>query len=234
MQIVGHGIDPSVVTGLTDPANTWPEIVPDFRTAVESWFGAARTVSRALLVACCDALGLAPGHFDTMTDHFIDALKMNNYALPDGEIDVAEELTGMGAHTDFGILTPTRCLACKCSIRTASGTMSSARRRRPAGQPGRRDGTVDQRPLAFDRPPGEPASRRGRILRRRFAAFFFDGNHDAVIETLPGCAHPDRPGYPPITVADDINAKLAGMKSGIAPQGTADREAARVLAATGG
>ena len=70
----------------------------------------------------------------------------------------------------------------------------------------------------------------GRILRRRSAAFFFDGNADAVIETLPGCARTDHPGYPPITVAENIDAKLAGMKSGIAPVG-AEREAQRVMAA---
>jgi isopenicillin N synthase-like dioxygenase len=70
----------------------------------------------------------------------------------------------------------------------------------------------------------------GRILRRRSAAFFFDGNYDAVIETLPGCSRTDRPGYPPITIADNINAKLAGMKSGVAPD-SAEREALRVLTA---
>ena len=73
----------------------------------------------------------------------------------------------------------------------------------------------------------------GRIIRRRSAAFFFDGNHDAVIETLPGCSRTDQPGYPPITIADNINAKLAGMKQGIAPK-DAQREAQRLTSAHSG
>jgi hypothetical protein len=32
-------------------------------------------------------------------------MKMNNYALPEGEIRISGDMTGMGAHTDFGILT---------------------------------------------------------------------------------------------------------------------------------
>ena len=71
----------------------------------------------------------------------------------------------------------------------------------------------------------------GAIERRRSAAFFFDGNHDAVIEALPGTLAPGAQPYPPITIAEHLTAKLAGMKSGTAPTGT-EREAARVLNAT--
>jgi isopenicillin N synthase-like dioxygenase len=72
----------------------------------------------------------------------------------------------------------------------------------------------------------------GTIQRRRSAAFFHDGNVDAVIETLPTCVGDGSP-YPPITVGAHIRAKLAGSRAGVATAG-ADREAARVLAAQGG
>ena len=72
----------------------------------------------------------------------------------------------------------------------------------------------------------------GSIRRRRSAAFFHDGNIDAVIEALPSCvddAHPRL--YGPITVGEHIQAKLAGSRGlKLNEQGT-DREAARVRAA---
>jgi isopenicillin N synthase-like dioxygenase len=72
----------------------------------------------------------------------------------------------------------------------------------------------------------------GTIRRRRSAAFFHDGNIDAVIETLPTCRGDGSP-YPPITVGDHIRAKLAGSRAGVA-NADAEREAARVLAAQAG
>ncbi|UGT55537.1 isopenicillin N synthase family dioxygenase [Nocardia asteroides] len=216
------------------PENTWPEGVPGFRPAVEAWFTAARTVSRALLTACGDALGLPRGYFDALIDHSIDALKMNNYTLPEGEIDLAAELTGMGAHTDFGILTVLWADQVPgLQILDQDGAWHDVR---PA------DGALlvnlgdamarwtNDRWLSTVHRVNPPVV-DGRILRRRSAAFFFDGNYDAVIETLPGHSSADRPGYPPITIAENINAKLAGMKSGVAPSGTTEREARRVLAA---
>ncbi|MFC4127925.1 isopenicillin N synthase family dioxygenase [Nocardia rhizosphaerae] len=213
--------------------NTWPAAAPSFQPAVLAWFAAAREVSRVLLTAFTDALGLAPGYFEHMIDYSIDTLKMNNYTLPEGEIELAGELTGMGAHTDFGILTvlwADRVPGLQVldhegvwhDVQPADGALlvnlGDAMAR----------WTNDRWRSTVHRV--DPPVVDGRILRRRSAAFFFDGNFDAVIETLPGCARTDHPGYPPITVADNINAKLAGMKAGIAPEG-AEREARRVLAA---
>ncbi len=160
------------------PTNTWPDAAPGFRPAVESWFDAARGLSRVLLTAFTDALGLPPGYFDGMTDHSIDALKLNNYTLPEGEIELAGELTGMGAHTDFGILT---VLVGRPGARAPGARSRGAvarrgtRRRRAAGQPRRRHGAVDERPVAIDCPPRRPARRRrpdpassiGSVLLRR-------------------------------------------------------------------
>ncbi|AHW62696.1 Putative isopenicillin-N synthase [Corynebacterium glyciniphilum AJ 3170] len=221
------------------PDNSWPtEITPSFRPAVEAWFREASRVSRALLTAFTDALNLSSGYFDEMVDHSIDALKMNHYTLPEGDIDLTGELTGMGAHTDFGILTvlwADRVPGLQVldregawhAIEPAEGALivnlGDAMAR----------WTNDRWMSTVHRV--DPPVVNGRIIRRRSAAFFFDGNHDAVIETLPGCegaaAGDCAAGYPPITVADNINAKLAGMKDGIAPS-DAGREAARVTSAS--
>lgn len=46
-------------------------------------------------------------------------------------------------------------------------------------------------------------------MRRRSAAFFHDGNADAVISVLPGCAtEEDTVRYESVTVADHLAAKL--------------------------
>lgn len=215
------------------PDNTWPDAAPGFRPAVERWFDEARTVSRILLCAFTDALGLPDGYFASMVDHSIDALKMNNYTLPEGEIDLIGELTGMGAHTDFGILTVLWADQVPgLQVLDHDGVWHDVEPADGALIVNLGDAmarwTNDRWRSTIHRV--DPPVVDGRILRRRSVAFFFDGNHDAVIETLPGCARTDQPGYPPITIADNINAKLAGMKSGIAPQG-AEREAARVGAA---
>ncbi|MCW2523964.1 MAG: 2OG-Fe(II) oxygenase, partial [Frankiales bacterium] len=68
----------------------------------------------------------------------------------------------------------------------------------------------------------------GQLVPRRSAAFFHDGNIDAVIECLPGCVSPDRPAlYEPVTVGDHLAAKLAGSRAG-QPNARAAREAARL------
>lgn len=223
--------------GLPEPSypdNTWPDdVVPSFRPAVEEWFAAARGVSRVLLRGFAEGLGLAADYFDSMTDHSIDALKMNNYTLPEGEIELAGDLTGMGAHTDFGILTVLWADQVPgLQVLDHEGAWHDVQ---PAD-----DALIVNLGDAMARWTNDtwrstihrvdPPVVDGRIIRRRSAAFFFDGNHDAVIETLPGCSRTDQPGYPPITIADNINAKLAGMKQGIAPK-DAEREAQRLTSA---
>ncbi|WP_067666887.1 isopenicillin N synthase family dioxygenase [Nocardia miyunensis] len=216
------------------PANRWPD-VPGFRDSVAAYLSEVTVLSRALLRACSDALGLGPNYFDDLIDHSIDTLKMNNYALPPGAIELDGPLTGMGAHTDFGILTvlwADRVAGLEVlgpdavwhSVVPAPGAflvnLGDAFAR----------WTNDRWRSTLHRV--DPPVVDGRIERRRSAAFFFDGNHDAVIEPLPGTVRPGEDAYPPITIAAHLQAKLAGMKRGKTPAG-ADREAARVLDAAG-
>jgi isopenicillin N synthase-like dioxygenase len=68
----------------------------------------------------------------------------------------------------------------------------------------------------------------GVLVPRRSAAYFHDGNVDAVIECLPSCVRPGRPpAYEPVTVGEHLRAKLAGSRAGQLT-GTAQREAARL------
>jgi len=54
----------------------------------------------------------------------------------------------------------------------------------------------------------------GVIQRRRSAAYFHDGNIDAVISTLPTCIEPDGGQYPPITIGEHLAVKLASSRAG--------------------
>ena len=67
----------------------------------------------------------------------------------------------------------------------------------------------------------------GTIERRRSAAFFHDGNTDALISTIPSCLG-DGELYPPITIGEHLAAKLAGSRAGRSNP-AAERESARVL-----
>ncbi|MFC9660719.1 isopenicillin N synthase family dioxygenase [Nocardia sp. NPDC127606] len=214
-------------------ANNWPEAAPGFRPAIDTYFAHAQRLSRILLRAFTAALRLPADYFDTLTDHSIDALKMNNYALPEGELRLDGDMTGMGAHTDFGILTILWADRVPgLQVLDKHGHWHNVQPTEGALLINLGDAmarwTNDRWMSTLHRV--DPPIIDGRIRRRRSAAFFFDGNHDAVIQALPGTLAPGEQGYPPITVADNINAKVAGLKGITTPAPTA-RETARVLAA---
>jgi isopenicillin N synthase-like dioxygenase len=71
----------------------------------------------------------------------------------------------------------------------------------------------------------------GVLVPRRSAAYFHDGNVDAVIECLPSCVSEGNPArYEPGTVGEHLAAKLAGSRGGQRnPHAT--REVARLRSA---
>jgi isopenicillin N synthase-like dioxygenase len=181
-----------------------------------------------------DALGLPAGFFAPYTDHSLDVLRMNNYALEPGALELDGDLTGMGEHTDYGIVTVLWADQVKgLQVLGRDGSWNDVM---PA------DGALlinlgdlmarwtNERWMSTLHRVKPPIV-NGRIERRRSAAFFHDGNIDAVIETLPTCLDADgTSAYPTITVGEHIRAKLAGSRAGVANM-AAEREAARVLAA---
>jgi isopenicillin N synthase-like dioxygenase len=214
--------------------NTWPD-VPGFEAAVLAYFREAARVARTLTTVFADALGLPAGFFDRFTGHSIDVLRMNNYALPPGEVELDGDLTGMGEHTDYGIVTVL------WADRVAGLQVLGADRawHDVMPEPGAllvNLGDLTARwtnerwlsTLHRVKPPVVD----GRIERRRSAAFFHDGDLDALIATIPTCLAPgETPTYPPITVGDHLAAKLAGSRAGVR-NAAAEREAARVRSAT--
>jgi isopenicillin N synthase-like dioxygenase len=218
--------------------NPWPTEVDGFERRVAAWMAEADAVAHRLLTVFADALGLPAGYFERYTDHSLNVLRMNNYALPEGErIELDGDLIGMGEHTDFGIVTLLWADDVKgLQVLGADG------------------GWHDVSPL-----PGallinfgdlmarwtnerwrstlhrvKPPIVDGTIRRRRSAAFFLDGNHDAVISVLPGVVRDgEAPLYAPITVADHVDAKLRGSRGLEVNTAGTEREAERVTASLG-
>ncbi|EOM77565.1 isopenicillin N synthase family oxygenase [Rhodococcus rhodnii] len=213
--------------------NLWPD-VDGFRERVEAYFGHASRVARTLTTVFADALGRDADFFDALTDHSIDVLRMNNYALPEGTVSLDGDLTGMGEHTDFGLVTVLWAdRVAGLQVLGGDGIWHDVAPAEGALLVNLGDLTAR---LTNDRWLStlhrvKPPIVDGSIVRRRSVAFFHDGNVDAVVETLPSHLDADDGlAYEPITVRDHIAAKLAGSRQGKANT-AAVREAARVLAA---
>lgn len=216
--------------------NVWPDGLEHFQGDVQAWLQHADVVARILIRVFEDALGLPSGHFDDMTDHSLNVLRMNNYALPEGaRVDLDGDLIGMGEHTDFGIVT----LLWADDVKGLQVLGSDGSWNDVSPLPGAllvNLGDVTARltnehwksTLHRVKPPVID----GSIRRRRSAAYFFDGNVDAVIATLPGILEPGEAElYRPVTVGEHIEAKLRGSRGLQNNTEDTEREAARVLSA---
>ena len=85
--------------------NVYPAEVPEFEAAVTDWFMAAGTVARTMVRIFGVALGGREDYFVPFTDHSIDVLRINNYRPPAAGVILEPGQLGMGAHTDYGIVT---------------------------------------------------------------------------------------------------------------------------------
>lgn len=225
----GLDLDPIVYA-----VNRWPDTLPEFRPAVESWFDAARSVAETMTSVFAVALGLDERFFDAFTDHSIDILRMNNYQLPE-DVILDDGQLGMGAHTDYGIVTvlwadPVAGL----EILPVGGNWHPVR---PAeGELLINLGDLlarwsNDRWLSTMHRVVPPRDESGQLIRRRSAAFFHDGNADAVVSTLAPCRFADGSSeYDDVTVAEHLAQKLGGSR-GLDLNEHAEREAARAVGA---
>ena len=220
-----HGLDPVVYA-----ANIWPA-TPGFRPAVDAWFAAAGTVARTMTAIFAASLGLPDGYFTAYTDHSIDVLRINHYAVPPG-IELADGQLGMGAHTDYGIVTilwadPVPGL----EILRPDGNWLPVTPHPGALLINLGDLTerwTNDRWTSTMHRVVPPRDADGELVRRRSAAYFHDGNADASISTLPTCRAADgSSNYPDVTVAEHLAAKLGGSR-GLQLNTSATREAARI------
>jgi isopenicillin N synthase-like dioxygenase len=226
----GLGLPPDVYA-----ANVYPAAeVPAFEAAVTAWFAAAGRVARTMVRIFGVALGGREDYFEQFTDHSIDVLRVNNYRLlaPDAELEPGQ--LGMGAHTDYGIVTVLWADQVPgLEIHGADGGWHPVLPADGALLVNLGDATArwtNEEWISTMHRVAAPRS-GGAAVPRRSAAFFHDGNVDAVIQSLPSCVSAANPAkYQPITVGDHLAAKLAGSRGGqLNPY--AEREVARLRSA---
>jgi isopenicillin N synthase-like dioxygenase len=216
-------------------ANVYPaREVPEFEAAVSEWFGAAGAVARTMVRIFGVALGGREDYFADVTGHSIDVLRMNNYRLPHPGTPLEPDQLGMGAHTDYGIVTV--LWADRVPGLEILGADGGWHPVMPAG-----GALLVNLGDAIARWTNEEwistmhrvAAPRvnGVLVPRRSAAYFHDGDVDALIECLPSCVSAANPArYAPVTVGEHLAAKLAGSRSGqLNPYAT--REVARLRTA---
>ncbi len=217
------------------PENVWPDAAPGFQPAVARYFEEARRVARTMVEIFEDALDVPQGTLSGLTGHSLDVLRMNNYALPPGTVNLDGDLTGMGEHTDYGIVTVLWAdRVAGLQVLDTSGTWHDVQPNQGAllinlgDVTARLTNEVWLSTLHRVKPPIVD----GTIIRRRSAAFFHDGDYDAVVAPLASCiAETGAPLYEPITVGEHITQKLAGSRA-LQANRDAVREAARVAAAS--
>jgi isopenicillin N synthase-like dioxygenase len=221
-------------------SNPWPACDADFegqrfRSAVEAYFAEAGRVARTLCRIFADALGVDPELFASVTDHSADVLRMINYALAPGSVARDADPLGMGAHTDYGIVTVLWADRVPgLQVLGPDGLWQDVQPAEGALLVNLGDLTArwtnDRWLSTLHRV--KPPVVEGVIQLRRSAAYFHDGNIDAMISTIPTCVGSDGRQYPPISIGEHLSVKLASSRAG-KPNTTAGPEAERARFAKG-
>lgn len=199
--------------------NVWPEKPVGFRAALVDYFNEAHRVALALTDVFALALGLEPGWFRPYVDRSTTTMRTINYTnfgrSGDGPARPDPDELGMGAHTDYGVVT----------VLWADGQPGlqildpEGRWRLVASEPDNL--LVNLGDLTAEWTNDRWRSTLHRVLppsmvgaeRRRSTAFFLDGNWDARIECLPTCTGPDNPPkYEPVLAGEHLVAKLMGPR----------------------
>jgi len=220
------------------PENIWPAQPRDFRAQVEAWFAHAGALARTMTEIFAVALGLPSNYFVALQNRSVDTMRLNHYSLyneqlPSAAVRLEPGQMGMGGHTDYGIVTVlwADAVAPGLQLMDADGNWHDVMPAPGALLINLGDMLArwtNDRWLSTMHRVLPPIDAQGRIVRRRSAAYFHDGNYDAVIACLPGCSDADHPVlYAPITVGEHLEAKLRGSR-GLTLNATAEREAARL------
>jgi isopenicillin N synthase-like dioxygenase len=213
-------------------ANTWPEVA-GFQERIDAWRSEAARVARTMCRIFEDALGLPEGLLARQATHPIEVLRLNNYALPEGTtVQLDEDMIGMGEHTDYGIVTILWADRVKGLQVLHDGVWNDVIPVEGALLVNLGDLTTR---LTNERWPStlhrvKPPIVGGTIQRRRSAAFFFDGDPEALFGPLDPFVDEAHPAlYSPVTGDEHFRAKLAGSRAGVLNT-KAERESQRVVA----
>jgi isopenicillin N synthase-like dioxygenase len=198
--------------------NIWPASPPELRPALTAYFAAVRGVAHTLLDVFAAALSLPDGYFAPFATHSTDTMRVNHYATAPGDPDPLDGQVGMGAHTDYGIVTvlygdqvPGLQIlgpgGVWHDVAPAPGAFLVNLGDLTAQWTNDRWRSTLHRVLPPARLPDRPNVRRS-------VAFFHDGNWDALIECLPTCTSASNPPrYEPVTAGEHLMRKVLGPRT---------------------
>ena len=194
--------------------NIWPTEPADLRRALVGYFRSARQVALTLTEIFAAALGLPAGWFAPYVDRSTTTMRAIRYEHRPGDAAPLDGQQRMGAHTDYGIVTV-------LYAEPVAGLQIVG----PDGNwidviPADDALVINLGDLTAQWTNDQWRSTVHRVVPptdaptvRRSAAFFLDGNWDALIECLPTCrSATDPPRYPPVTAGEHLMAKLMGPR----------------------
>lgn len=199
-------------------ANVWPEHPARFREVALAYWDAVCGVGERMMDVFALALGLSDRWFLPAYDRAPHVIRYNNYQRRDGMGEPQPGQMRMGAHSDYGACTI--LLADAVPGLQIVGPDGAWHDVQPA--PGAflvnlgdllAEWTNDRWRSTLHRVVPPPTGTTGPF-RRRSIAFFFEANHDFVVEVLPTCTSAEHPPkYAPITAGDHLMAKLMGPRT---------------------
>lgn len=198
------------------PDNVWPDDMPDFRAALLEYFVSVRALAHRVTSLFATALGLPEDFFEARTDHSTDVLRVINYERRPSDGPPLPGQNRMGPHADYGIVT----VLCADPVPGLEIVAPDGEWRPVVPEPGAfvlnigdllAQWTNDRWRSTLHRvvpPSGDGPA------KRRSAAFFHDGNHDALVECLSTCCSEDNPPrYAPVLAGDHLAAKVIGPRT---------------------
>jgi isopenicillin N synthase-like dioxygenase len=190
--------------------NVWPAEVPELQPVVDDYISRVHALSDELMALCAVALGLPADHFVPFLSHPTYGVNLNWYPPADPAHGPEPGQYRIGPHTDFGTVTVLDREPGKGGLQvcSADGTWSDAPYD-PAAL------TVNIGDLLARWTGDRWRSTRHRVLPPQPEApgedllsliFFYETNHDAVIESLP--APIGHTQFPPVVAREYLAGKL--------------------------
>ncbi|MEI4473989.1 isopenicillin N synthase family dioxygenase [Frigidibacter sp. MR17.24] len=193
------------------PGDAWPDRPAGLQQAFADYFAAMEVLAGHMRRIFCQAIGLAPDHFEKDFEGHLSALRVINY--PEQHVAPEPGQLRAGQHTDYGFMTILRSEASPggLQVQTREGEWLDAPSVEGAYVINIGDAfmrwTNDEWVSTPHRVANPPSGYAGQA-RRQSIPFFLNPGAGTVIDCLPAYAGQGAK-YPPITYGDYIRLKTS-------------------------